>query len=233
MLQSLLQYNFFILSILFLLPGGLIYWLRKDLRKVMQVLALCSLPFAFTEFLFYPTYWEPKFLFDLIDVLGFGIEDLLFVIGLSGFTSTSYAFVFHKTLIQKTNRGKLSPSQRVCLFFVIVCIAILILVRLQVHLIYGAPLLMSILSAFIFVRRKDLILPGFLGAILSTIMYALLCYTLISIYPNIFQLTWHTEKFVNQTWLGLPAEELVYAFTSGAIASIFYPYVFSFKYSSF
>ena len=77
----MLTYAVLTLSLLFLLPGALVYALRPDLRGPIHIVSLCSLPFALTEFLFYPTYWEPEFLFDLIHVLGFGIEDVLRILG--------------------------------------------------------------------------------------------------------------------------------------------------------
>jgi hypothetical protein len=229
---SFLDYNFLILSSLFLIPGTLVYILRDDLRPVIHTLAICSVPFAFTEFLFYPTYWEPKFLWDLINVIGFGIEDIMFVVGLSAFTSTCYAFIFRKK-IESFPRGKFSPIVIIILFFISFLLCICFFVSFKIHLIYGAPILMFGVSVFIFLQRKDLILPGILGAILSTLTYALLCYILLQIYPNIFELTWHTEKFLNVNLFNLPIEELLYAFNSGCVATLFYPYVFSFRYVPF
>ena len=42
-----------------------------------------------------------------------------------------------------------------------------------------------------------------------------------------------TEKFLNTKIFHIPLEELIYAFSSGFIATLFYPYVFSFRYISF
>jgi hypothetical protein len=232
MLTFILNYNFLILSLLFLLPGIFIYIYRKDLRPMMRILAACSVPFAFTEFLFYPTYWEPRFLWNLINYLGFGLEDLLFVVGLSAFTSTNYAVFFRKKLAPYP-KGGYTPMQVILFFMILFIIVISSFVFFKIHLIYGAPILMFGLSVFIFTRRTDLILPGLLGAFLSTLIYVFLCYLLILIYPNIFSLTWHTEKFLNIKILSLPLEELLYATNSGCIATLFYPYVFSYRYVAF
>ena len=99
-----MEYNFLILTLIFWIPGILIYALRFDLRRIIHLMAAFSLPFALTEWLFYPEYWEPTFIFDLIHVFGFGIEDILFVTGLAAFTSTVYAFFSGKTLEVKTVR---------------------------------------------------------------------------------------------------------------------------------
>ena len=74
----------------------LIWAARPDLRRVIACVMPFSLPFACTEFLFYPSYWEPAFLFDLGRRMGFGIEDIIFVTGLAAFTTTAYACGFNR-----------------------------------------------------------------------------------------------------------------------------------------
>ena len=101
----MLKYDFLILSLLFLVPGAVIYALRQDLRPVIRVMMLCSIPFAFTEFLFYPDYWEPVFLFDLAARIGFGIEDVVFVCGLGAFTSTGFLFFSGFRLAEGTRQS--------------------------------------------------------------------------------------------------------------------------------
>ena len=52
-----MEYNFLILTFIFWIPGILIYVLRFDLRRIIHLMAAFSLPFALTEWLFYPEYW--------------------------------------------------------------------------------------------------------------------------------------------------------------------------------
>ena len=84
------RYDFLLLALLFCLPPLLIAAARADLRPLKRRAALLALPFALTERFFYPEYWSPTFLFDLIDQLGFGIEDLLFVAAFGAFAATAY-----------------------------------------------------------------------------------------------------------------------------------------------
>ena len=53
-------YNFLILCALFALPSACVFALRPDLRKILKLTVPASIPFAATEFLFYPSYWRPK-----------------------------------------------------------------------------------------------------------------------------------------------------------------------------
>jgi len=39
-------------------------------------------------------------------------------------------------------------------------------------------------------------------------------------------MAWNTSRFLNVFFLGIPLEEFMYAFASGAAATVFYPYVF-------
>ena len=93
----MLKYNFLMLCLLFWIPAVLAYVSRPDLRRAMRLAALCSLPFAFSEFLFYPDYWTPTFLFDLGDRLGFGIEDFLFVSALAANAVSIYGVLSSRT----------------------------------------------------------------------------------------------------------------------------------------
>lgn len=223
--ERIAPYNFLILALLFTIPSLIIFFLRSDLRKMMGFLAFCSIPFAFTERFFYPSYWEPKFIFDLIHIFGFGLEDILFVIGLSGFSSTSYLFLNRK----KFNKYR-KKSESILFNFILVSILIIfsvaLFLKLDLHLIFGAPLLMMGLFGLISSVRRDLFFPGIVGGIYCFVTYSILCYILLFLYPNIFELTWHTEKFLNIKILSIPLEEILYAFTTGCIATVFYPYLF-------
>ncbi|MCZ8341708.1 MAG: lycopene cyclase domain-containing protein [Leptospira sp.] len=199
---------------------------------MMISLAIYSIPFAFTERYFYPTYWEPDFLWNLVEIFGFGIEDLIFVIGLSGFSSTVYAVVFQKRLYPIKQKNY-TPSFILILLFLIITLAVLIFVYLEIHLIYGAPALMFFLYLGISIKRKDLLFPGIIGGILSCLVYTLLCYAIFLIYPNIFEITWHTEKFLNLKLFFIPIEELIYSFTSGCVATVFYPVVYQTAFKNF
>lgn len=226
-----MTYNFLILSLLFMIPGIIIYALRKDLRRVIHIMALCSIPFAFTERFFYPSYWEPVFLFNLIDIIGFGVEDILFVTGLAAFTSTSYAFCTKQFYLPIQ---KLNPKQIIyrCLMVLIPTFLLVgLLVLFGVRMIYGSLFIMVFISSIITLFRKDLFRAGLSGGFFSTVIYTLLCLCIALLFPDIFQLTWHTDQFLNLFILGIPVEEILYAYASGMIATLFYPFVFQLSFT--
>lgn len=192
-------------------------------------MCLASLPFAFTEFMFYPSYWEPKFLWDLGNRIGFGIEDILFVTGFASFSTTAYLFFTNK--VMKPSISPISKNPSVVLIgLVSLCfLGVGIFYFCKIPMIYGAPVIMFVLSFILSVLRKDLAFPGIAGGFFTTLVYSLLCLVLEILYPRIFSLAWHSNRFTG-IYLGfIPLEEIMYAYSSGQIATIVYP--FSFGYS--
>jgi hypothetical protein len=220
------EYNFLILCALFAAPAACIFVLRPDLRKILKVSVPASVPFAATEFLFYPSYWRPKFLFDLADRVGFGIEDVLFVTSLGALTSTLYPFATRRTAVSPTTPARRGELLRRALLPLLVALgATAILHLVGVRMIYGSCLIMAGVGAAILTVRRDLIVPALAGALLTTIVYGTLCIALAAIIPGVFDLAWNTEQFSNVFVLGIPLEELLYAVSTGFVGTPFYPYV--------
>ncbi|MDG5813962.1 lycopene cyclase domain-containing protein [Chitinispirillales bacterium ANBcel5] len=99
-MNFLSQYPFLMLNILIWVAVLPVLIFRKDLRIHAAKLSILSIPFGFTEFLFYPDYWNPPFLFDLAERIGFGIEDFMFVTGLASMSITLPPFFLKKALIK-------------------------------------------------------------------------------------------------------------------------------------
>ena len=215
-----MKYEFLILTLIFWIPGLLIYALRFDLRRVIHLMAAFSLPFAATEWLFYPEYWEPTFLFNLIDYVGFGIEDILFVTGLAAFTSTVYAFFSGKTLEIKTVRW-----DRVALIFAVTGSLVTFLTLGGMATIYASVLITGGISCWILWLRRDLIQAGLIGSLLTTLIYFSLCMIFGMTFPQVFEITWHTTDFLNLFIMGVPVEELLYGAACGLAATVFLPYI--------
>lgn len=216
---------FLVLAVLFLVPGTIVLVARRDLRPVIAVMALLALPFALTERWFYPVYWRPPFLFDLAARIGFGIEDVLFVVGLASFTSTAYAF-FTRSRYEPHNR--FSPGRAVLrgvLLFGAVALGVAGALRAGLPMIYAAPAIMLIAAGGIAALRPDLLLPAVAGGALSAAVYFVLCLGFGLLLPRAFESYWNTEAFLNRFVAGVPVEELVYGFSAGAAATAAYPFL--------
>jgi hypothetical protein len=220
-----LRYEFLVLSILFLAPGALVFARRPDLRPLMRWAALASLPFALTERWFYPEYWSPRFLFDLIDVLGFGIEDVIFVVALGAFTTTAYAFVFQRRLEPRGDRSTHRRLRNTALLVLAVLALALSLLWLGLPMLFATVAAELLGAAAMVLLRRDLLTPVLLGGLIVTLVYGLLCAIFAQLIPGVFERIWHTEALIGRAIVGVPLEELLYAFASGAIATAAFPFV--------
>ena len=223
----MLKYNFLILSLLFWIPGAGAYLVRPDLRLAMKRSVLCSLPFAFSEFLFYPDYWTPTFLFDLGGRLGFGIEDFLFVTALAASAVSIYGVLCARTYVSReTNPRPWTRTKRIAVVFAAVLVLVVLARLLTVPMIYGCIIILALLSAGIMAVRRDLVLPGTISGLGLAVCYWILATIYAWIYPGVFNDIWHTQELINVSVFGVPVEELLYGAASGVSAVVFYAYAF-------
>lgn len=223
------RYPFLVLSLMMWVPALPIWLGRPDLRKVIRPMALAALPFAATERLFYPEYWSPPFVLDLVNRIGFGLEDVLFVVALAAVTSTSYAVLTGSGYAPCEKARQAFSWQRslpAVSGVLAICFALVALfVWLDIAMIYGACIIMVGMGASLCAMRRDLWWPSVVGALATTGLYFGICLTLELLLPNVFAKHWHTEKFLDLYLVGVPLEELLYAGGAGFVATCFYPFV--------
>jgi hypothetical protein len=217
-------YDFLVMACLFLVPGGLIWFLRPDLRWLMKRAMVLSLPFAATEWLFYPEYWAPRFLFGLADRIGFGIEDVLFVSGLAAFSSTAYAVAFRRTVSPRV--GDVRPWRRAAGAIVLVLAGAGLLVLAGVPILYASVVSMVLGAGGVLALRPDLLRPGLGGALVSVLIYLGLCLVFEGLVPGVFEHTWRPSLLLRGRFLGVPLDELLYGFGSGLAATVFPTWAF-------
>lgn len=231
MAALLARYDFLALALLFLAPGALAWAWRPDLRPWMARAALAALPFAPTERLFYPAYWSPRFVFDLITKIGFGLEDLIFLAGLAAFTTAAYPVAFRRTLAPLGPRSARRALARAAALVALSLGAGLALVALGLPALYASAAAMGGVALLAVARRPDLAAPGLLGGLVSTLVYAALCLLYEALLPGVFRRVWHTERLLGRFVLGLPLEELLYGWAAGSAASALVPFAFGLRYA--
>ncbi|WP_437676590.1 lycopene cyclase domain-containing protein [Sorangium sp. So ce131] len=227
-----MTHDFLVLALLFLLPGAVVWRVRPDLRPLMKRTALASLPFALTERLFYPAYWTPKFLFDLAEHLGFGVEDVLFLVGLSSFSCTAYAVVFRRTPVPCGGAPRGAPWRRAAAAITSALAAAVALLAAGVPVLYAAVAAMLAVSGVLLAARPDLIAPSLLGALLSAAMYLVLCLAFAALVPGVFERTWRPSVLLpGRALLGVPADEILYGLGAGLSATVFPAWAFGLRYT--
>lgn len=204
---------------------------RRDLVRHMAKMALVSLPFAFTEFMFYPAYWDPPFLFDAAARFGFGLEDFLFVAALGAMAIGLYPAWAKKQLqrveFQATSRSVLKVA-------IVTGLALLAAVAgwgAGFPAIYTALVIMLAVPAVLLLAvRPDLWPHAWKSGVTSLIAYTGVCMALELILPGTFARYWHTGNLLNAFAGPLPLEELLYGFAAGFAATVIYPFAFGLEF---
>ena len=218
----LATHDFLTLALLFAVPAAVGWWLRPDLRTRMRAGALLSLPFALTERFFHPDYWSPTFLFDLIEQLGFGIEDLIFVAAFGAFAVTGPCLLTGERI---ESHGP-AMDWIAALSVVVALIASAVTMHALGLSMYAATIVTeSAAVVLVLSRRRDLWRAALIGGWFIAAIYGGVCYLYAALLPGVFDRVWHTEALFDRAVAGVPLEELVYGAVSGALATVVLPWL--------
>lgn len=220
------MYEYFKSSLMLLIIWTVMYLHKKELRKEMLFVSLFGMPLSLLEPLFVPVYWSPQSLFDLNLKIGFDIESLIFSFTVAGIASISYNLINNdinykpikksKNLIYWLNRSIL----------IIPLITILILYYLtKLNPIYSAFIGMSLGLIIAASLRPDLIKAMVLGGSVFTIGYIIFFWFLNLLFPA-FILEWNFIAISSIILIGIPIEEIIWAFLFGTMMSVLYKYIF-------
>ena len=225
------NYPFLVLCILLFIPAFATGFFRRDMIRHMVRMSLVSLPFAFTEFMFYPDYWDPPFLFDAAARFGFGLEDFLFVAALGALAIGLYPALARKQL--QTVRLQTTP-QSLLKIAMLTGAALLAAATGWVAgfpAIYtGLAIMITIPSVLLLASRPELWRHAWKSGAASMIAYVGVCVALELILPGTFSRYWHTGDLLNVFAGPLPVEELLYGFSAGFAAAVIYPFAFGLEF---
>lgn len=217
-----MKHDYLVLSLMLVAPGALVLVLRPDLRRAVLLAAAASVPFAATERFFYGVYWTPSFAFDLVHLVGFGVEDVLCVTGLAASMTASYPVATRRRLLDE---GSLRASAGRAAAAVTLTLALaLALMASGIAPIFAAYAAMLTLVVGMVGARRDLLVPALVGGTLSALLYAATFLAYRALDPEFVARVWHTERLIHRFVVGVPVEELLYGWTAGTAGSIFYAY---------
>ena len=198
---------------------------RKDLQQEMLVGGMLFLPFAFTAPFYIPEYWKPPYFFGLAAPFLPGLEDFLFCFFVGGISSTIYEFLNNRrerSLPLKKRRVDLTP------YFMILGLVMggeLFFPKASI-LILGVTGV--IVGTFMIMKRHDLTNQSFLAGGYFTVLYFVLFYGFKLLYPSYIDLIYQHANMLKVYVLGIPLEELLFAFSAGMGWSITYEYMFGY-----
>lgn len=199
-----------------------IFLFRKDLRKEMFFGSLLGLPFGFSEFLFVPEYWTPPSLFNLIERVGFGVESLLFGFLVGGIASVIYEFFQREKVVPLSN----AELKKHFLAYALVVGTFLSLEFIfPTKSIYNLMLSFVLGTTYILVARGDLMRQIIFSGALLSVVYFLLFLLVNALFPDFVHTVYSLENFLGVMVLGVPIEEIMFAFSVGACWSTLYEFI--------
>ena len=171
-----------------------------------------------SEIFYLRDYWHPAY---VINIFGFGIEDLLFAFFIGGISSVIYEEVFTKKS-QKTNKENLVSIAIIGLIGLI--LLILLNIYLKINSIYSSSIVFIFLGLIVLKRRRDLLKNAFWSGILTALLMLIFYLVYLKIFPNIIQDWWKLENISQILVIGVPIEEIIWGFTWGFLAGPLYEF---------
>ena len=220
-----------VFSLILFVIWFIIFIFNRRVRNEMLIVSLFTMPFGLTEPLFVPEYWSPPSLFNLAVNTGFDIESLIFSFAIGGIGSVIYESVF-KVRHKKIDYSKLKPFRyRLHLLVIISSLPVFLalLFFTSLNSIYSTSIAMFIGALSTVICRPDLKKKIFVGGLLFLGLYFLFFSFFNLIYPYAIERYWNLSVISGILILGVPLEELIFAFTFGLMWSSIYEHVKGYK----
>lgn len=216
------------------LAGGIfimLIWLflflrRKDLRWEMLVMSSLTLIWLAVSGIYFVNYyiadyWKPEYhgmlrfggIFEKLG-LKIGVEDGIFVFGAAGIAAVLYEELLGKRHFKKSRKKNL---KYIIVFPIIMFLTYLsVTVYGKINIIYADFIGYSVCSLLVFYFRRDLIkhaiASGIIAGILCLVLYVVI---FLPIYPGIIEAWWILNKTSGIFIMGIPIEEMLWAFFMG------------------
>ena len=182
----------------------------------MWQVSLATALFGLTEPLFVPEYWNPPTLFNLAQRTGFDLESLIFCFGIGGVGSVLYFVITHRNDVPVPASEKRLPLHRHHYkALVSPFIAFALLYLLHWNPIYPSIAAMATGAIATVLCRPDLKTKTWVGGVLFLAYYFVFFLTLEVISPGYVRQVWNLPDLTGILLLGIPLEELLFAFTFG------------------
>lgn len=223
-----MQSVWFIWSLIILVIWGIVYVTQKEIRKEMLKMSLVTMPFGLTEPLFVPEYWLPPSLFDLAEKTGFDIESLIFSFAIGGIGTVLYNLIFKQGLaeIPHSERSHNRHRLHIYILFIPVLVFFILAVFTSLNHIYCSIIALFIGALATLYCRPDLKAKIWVGGVLFTVLYFIYFGSILPFYPQYVELFWNLDNLTHILVLGIPIEELLFAFTFGMYWSGLYEHIY-------
>ncbi|GBE56823.1 hypothetical protein BMS3Bbin16_01034 [archaeon BMS3Bbin16] len=222
-----MNYEWLIFSLGLLGIWLVIFISKPAVRKEMFWVSLFTMPFGLTEPLFVPEYWNPPSLFNLAARTGFDIESLIFCFAVGGIGAVLYEGIVgaeHLKMGEMEMHSRRHRFHRLALTSPII-VFLLIAVFTSLNPIYSASIAMFTGGVATILCRPDLNRKLWVGGGLFLAIYFVFFFLFNLVYPGMVQEVWNLSAISGILILGVPLEELMFAFTFGMMWSSVYEHI--------
>jgi len=213
------MFPYFILS-LFLFLILTVGWKSIPVRfkRSVCISAILSAPISLASYAFVPAYWDP------IRIVPYqiGPEDVIFSFSTGGIIwvfvililSRKYNVIHNEMIVFKQYAG--------LLFFGIIMFFLMWLARINVML--ATLIIIFMIGIWILIRKPDYMILSITGALAFTLFYFCILKGAFVLFPE-FAGQWNTNGLIGIKVHGIPAEELMWAFATGAVWPLIVAYL--------
>ncbi len=224
-----IEYIWLVWSLLLIVVWLIIYFsLRsRDSKKEMLMVSLWTSLLGLTEPLFIPAYWNPPSLFNLASRTGFDLESLIFSFGIGGLAVILYEKFFKNQHQLMSSRERRSTRHRFHIWALLSAplIFIILLLVSPLNPIYSAIIALLLGGLATWYCRPDLKQKMLVSALIFSALYFVYFLTLIAVSPNYVEQVWNLKAISGVLIMGIPLEELLFAFSFGFMWSSIYEHL--------
>ncbi len=223
-----MRYAWLIWSLGLLLVWAIVYVsLRsRESQREMLITSLWTSLLGLTEPLFVPAYWNPPSLFNLAQRTGFDFESFLFSFGIGGLAVVIYEWIISVRHQHIAFRERHLARHRLHLAVLSAApVMFAVLLGRGLNPIYAAILALAGGGLLTWYCRPDLMRKMIVSAVLFSVLYFVYFRTLVIVYPDYVQTVWNLRAISGIQILGVPLEELAFAFALGFMWSSVYEHI--------
>jgi len=206
-------------TLFFFIIWLILYIHKKNLRKEILIMSLITMPFGpISEILYLKDYWHPTY---LINIFGFGIEDLLFAFFVGGIGAVIYEELF----VKRIRKGKTEHSKTIISLGIIGLIIIFLATFfLKMNSIYSTSIVMLFIGIIIIMKRRDLLKNALINGILISLLMFVFYTIYTQIFPTIIQDWWKLSNLSGVIIYRAPLEEILWGFSWGFLINPLYEF---------
>lgn len=222
------HYAYLIGNLLILFPIWLFLFVyRKDLRKEILIISLIAgIAGPISELWYLKDYWRPE----IFTGWPVGIEDFIFGFCIGGISAVIYEEIFGKHFSNRANR------KHHWSWFVVPVIALFTIIFnalffiFKINSIYVSIISFLLIALVIIYFRKDLFWDSLMSGLLTGLLMFLSYLVFLTIFPLAIHKWWMLQNISGVLILGIPLEELLWAFSWGLVGGPVYEFFRGLKF---